>query len=230
MAKPGTAHSKQSVIHNDKEYSTKPRVPDYQTVNRNTKPRVPEYQVLSRTSKPPVPEYQIISRTVRPRMPEYQSVRRPEYQIIPGYSKIMDATLNIKEESGAKVTRYGRPKSQVSLASSLGTVRGPDYPHRPNLAPATLQSVVKHTKPAKQFKPQNKRNSITKSYSSNKKQEVSIQKKDSSNLNQPKSGIETYDPFEFQLTKRPKNKQVPVKVKESSILANRLDSRYSIQV
>ena len=254
-AKQGTEKLKLNVIHTNNEYPPKQRVPEYQTVFHTSRPRVPEYQVLSRTSKPwvpkyqtvsqtskprvtkfqtvsrtskpKVPKYQIVNRTNKPRRPEYQEVNRPKYQIIPGYSKVMDARIRIEDVSAPKIFGVGGTRSEVSVASSLGMVKGPEYPHRPKLAPATLQAIVRHTQPPKKYESQNKRNSIFKKSSSNQKEELRNQKKP---LSKPviQSRVKQYDPFEFQLTQRPETKKQSVFNK--IISNNRLDSRLSIQV
>ena len=71
------------------------------------------------------------------------SVFRPEVQTVPGYSSLMETRLGVAEE---RITRTPAP---VSVASSHGRVRGPEYPRRPNLAPATLRPITRPTPPSR---------------------------------------------------------------------------------
>ena len=188
-----------------------------ETVRVPTKPRAPEYQAVRVPSRPRTPEFQPVS---LPRKPS-----APEYQTIPGYSMIMDARLDIDDHSEPKISRYDGQTNEVSLASSLGTVKGPKYPHRPNLAPATLQPVVMGNQPPTKLYEYSDKNSIRKSYNSDRKTPVKNRRK---TTQKPYFNTDQYDPFAFQSTARPKIKQHSVT--ENSIFSNRLDSRFSIQV
>ena len=64
-------------------------------------------------------------------------------QTVPGYSSLMETRLGVAEE---RITRTPAP---VSVASSHGRVRGPEYPRRPNLAPATLRPITRPTPPSR---------------------------------------------------------------------------------
>ena len=68
---------------------------------------------------------------------------RPEVQTVPGYSSLMETRLGVAEE---RITRTPAP---VSVASSHGRVKGPEYPRRPNLAPATLRPIARPTPPSR---------------------------------------------------------------------------------
>ena len=139
----------------------------------------------------------------------------------------MDARIRIEDVSAPTVSGYAGTRHEVSVASSLGMVKGPEYPHRPKLAPATLQAIVRHTQPHRKYESQNKRNTILKTSSSKQKEELRNQEKP---LSKPviQPTVDQYDPFEFQLTHRPEIKKHSVynKIKSN----NRLDSRLSIQV
>ena len=151
----------------------------------------------------------------------------PEYQTIPEYSKITDARLVIDENIDPKVSRQDGQNSQVSVASSLGTVKGPEYPHRQNLAPATLQPAVQRNPQPRKLDENSEINTRRNDF--NYKIRTSLK-----NIKNPtskpyfKSHNKQYDPFAFQATQRSTTKEQSLT--EKRIFSNRLDSRFSIQV
>ena len=105
----------------------------------------------------------------------------------------------------------------VSLASSLGPVTAPQYPHRPSLAPVTLQSSDNQQRNIQPRRYDQYRNN--KHYSDRRKEQ---------NNSYFKSHRKQYDPFAFQTTPRPIIRDQAMEDKR--IFSNRLDSRFSIQV
>ena len=83
------------------------------------------------------------SRILGVRMAKTKLFFRPEVQTVPGYSSLMETRLGVAEE---RITRTPAP---VSVASSHGRVKGPEYPRRPNLAPATLRPIARPTPPSR---------------------------------------------------------------------------------
>ena len=146
--------------------------------------------------------------------------RAPEYQAIHGYSQNMDARLGIVQNEPNTLKSEGK-KSQLSLASSLGTMERPEYPRRPNLAPATLQLVVRHKQPGITVE----KKSQKKTYDQTRKTPTGSKKKPA---DKPYFTSDQYDPFAFQSTYRPTFKKQ--QVRENSVVSNRLDSRLFIQV
>ena len=158
-------------------------------------------------------------------------------EMLHGYSKIMDARLGVRDQSYPKVIPQSVSNSEVSLASGLGPIKGPEYPHRPSLAPATLQSIVRTTETLqKSFTKAPQpivRTTETLQKSLTKAPQNSIQVLRSKNKAPKKkfpvkeqTGI--YDPFEFQTTQRQQLK-APSPT-ESISISERHDSRFSIQV
>ena len=110
--------------------------------------------------------------------------------------------------------------SKVSLASSLSLVAGPEYPHKPSIAPASLKPVS-----------DNQRNIQPRKYDGYRFENAFHPERRAQTKNRKtpyfKSHKKQYDPFAFQTTPRSTTKDHYMEDKR--IFSNRLDSRFSIQ-
>ena len=145
----------------------------------------------------------------------------------PAYLYSTQETVNTMDNQTAEnlklsVDDVPRPDQNtlVSLASSSGPVTGPEYPHRPSIAPATLLPVGK-----------DQRNIQPRRYDQYRGNDYHSERREASK-SRNKSYFQLqgkqYDPFAFQTT--PRSATRDHYIKEKNIFSNRLDSRFSIQV
>ena len=118
-----------------------------------------------------------------------------------------------------RILRSKNPKydSQVSIASSLGRVRGPEYPYktRPTQPPTTTRRYQQKRPPMTQYEAEKRTDMDSMTSASSK---------------YFKTNKNLYDPFSFQSTERSPavEKYLEYKSPQNTIFSNRLDSRFSV--
>jgi len=86
-----------------------------------------------------------------PSMPKrFQLFSRPEFQDRPAYSSILDSRIgvvanNIMDFTESEAEKEKEHVGSVSVASSHGRVKGPNYPFRPTQPPATVWTSRTHS-------------------------------------------------------------------------------------
>ena len=159
-----------------------------------------------------------------------------EYQQPPDIFSSRSGSFPLEDHQYQSLRTKKPKRSHVSVASSLGRVRGPEYPYKTRPPPpgkirGHSVLVLIHTSIHSETTTRSYSRRTTRTSYDNSRNEIE-QTSEKKYFKAKKSSY--YDPFSFQSTERSPTVEKYLKYKKSqqnkNIYSNRLDSRFSIQV
>ena len=145
---------------------------------------------------------------------EYSIPNQSDYQTIPGYSDILETKLSIDDYKQPQVSNYD--------SQNIADLNGQEYQQEQAYLQRPLLHVVERRRPTVFDKEHNQVRSSLSLGDEEAKQTPPT------HFAYYKRHRDRYDPFAFQSTRRTKPKYQTTK--DRNIFADRLDSRFSIQV